>query len=457
MAKSPGIFIVDPDPDTRYQIAQMVPETGFTVSGQAGLGTEAVASVTEAAPEIILCAMKEPVSRVVQTIESISYALPDTPIIVYSDTTDLDIIRKAILAGARNFLSSPIRLDELKRSLSATLEAEERRHVRSAGNSILGPQGAIITVFGAKGGVGKTTVAGNLAVALVRQAGQSCVLVDADDSFGDAAANLAVTSERTLIDALRASDDDDGDLKSCLAYHESGLAIVSAPTDPLEWRDVGPEQVEKMLHRLARHFDVVLVDTSGTLGDVSQAALRHWADGGHLRVYRTPGGHRRFLREDVMAFTDSGATPPDASNSDALEGSALRRIRRRLHQESVSSQSWHSSMDSEGRFRMRLFGRRLLSLLAQETPPGHRRQEALDEAYQLGRQYGSEMAEKSVSLKDTVEAFIFFRKMVLESADSNAWTRILELADRVLVGVTESYEDRLSRPAATEQGAEAAN
>lgn len=99
-------------------------------------------------------------------------------------------------------------------------------------------------------------------------------------------------------------------------------------------------------------------------------------------------------------------------------------------------------MDSEGRYRMRLFGRRLLSLLVQETPPGHRRQEALTEAHQLGRQYGSEMAEKTVSLKDTVEAFIFFRTMVLESADSSSWTRILELADRVLVGVTESYEDR---------------
>ena len=273
MAKFPGIFIVDPDPDTRYKIAQMVPETGFTVSGQAGLGTEAVASATEARPEIILCAMKEPVSRVVQTIESLSYALPDTPIIVYSDTTDLDIIRKAMLAGARNFLSSPIRLDELKRSLSATLEAEERRHVRSADNSILAAEGAIITVFGAKGGIGKTTVASNLAVAFVRQAGQSCVLVDADDSFGDAAANLAVTPERTLVDALRVLDDDDGDLKSCLAYHESGLAIVSAPTDPLEWRDVRPEQVEKMLHRLARYFDFVIVDTSATLGEVSQAAL----------------------------------------------------------------------------------------------------------------------------------------------------------------------------------------
>ncbi len=190
--------------------------------------------------------------------------------------------------------------------------------------------------------------------------------------------------------------------------------------------------------------------------DVSQAALRQWADGGHLRVFRTPGGHRRFLRDDVMAFTNSGSASTDSNNPDALEDSALRRIRRRLHQQSVASQSWHSSMDPEGMYRMRLFGRRLLSLLAQDAPTGHRRQEALTEAYQLGRQYGSEMAEKVVSLKDTVEAFIFFRTMVLESADSGSWTKILELADRVLVGITESFEERFSGPNTTEQSAAAA-
>ena len=93
---------------------------------------------------------------------------------------------------------------------------------------------------------------------------------------------------------------------------------------------------------------------------------------------------------------------------------------------------------------MRLFGRRLLSILTQEPPPPPRRKEAVSEAYLLGRQYGTEMAEKSVSLKDTVEAFIFFRTMVLDSGDSSSWSRILELADRVLVGVTESYEEKIS-------------
>jgi hypothetical protein len=93
---------------------------------------------------------------------------------------------------------------------------------------------------------------------------------------------------------------------------------------------------------------------------------------------------------------------------------------------------------------MRLFGRRLLSLLAQQPLPGRRHQEALAEAHLLGQQYGAEMAERGVTLKDTVEAFIFFRKTVLDSATSSAWGRILELADRVLVGATESHQDQHS-------------
>ena len=178
--------------------------------------------------------------------------------------------------------------------------------------------------------------------------------------------------------------------------------------------------------------------------DVSQSTLRQWADGGYLRVYRTPGGHRRFMRDDLVVFVDGSAPQPPINNHIALEGSALRRIRRGLHQEAVLRQPWYQSVDADGRDRMRLFGRRLLSLLAQQPLRRPRRQEAVSEAHLLGRQYGAEMVDRGVALKDTVEAFIFFRTMVLDSAPSDSWSRILELADRVLVGVTESHEERLT-------------
>jgi excisionase family DNA binding protein len=178
---------------------------------------------------------------------------------------------------------------------------------------------------------------------------------------------------------------------------------------------------------------------------VNEATLRQWADSGYLRVYRTPGGHRRFSQDDVLGLTQQTSTTLDAEAREKLEGSALRRIRRRLSHEDVARQSWYQSVEEEGRDRMRLFGRRLLSLLLQESPPRRRRQEALDESLMLGHEYGAEMAERGVSLKDTIEAFIFFRSIVLDSANSRSWGQILELADRVLVGVVESYQKRVSR------------
>ena len=178
---------------------------------------------------------------------------------------------------------------------------------------------------------------------------------------------------------------------------------------------------------------------------VSQVTLRQWADAGHLRVYRTPGGHRRFSREDVLALTRRPSPSPAPESPDKLEGTALRRIRRRLNHEEVARQPWYQSVEEAGRDRMRLFGRRLLSLLLQEPPQRRlsgRRQEVLAEALMLGHEYGAEMSERNVPVKDTVEAFIFFRTLVLDSTNSRSWGQILELADRVLIGVVESYEKR---------------
>ena len=178
--------------------------------------------------------------------------------------------------------------------------------------------------------------------------------------------------------------------------------------------------------------------------DVSDTTLRQWADAGHLRVYRTPGGHRRFLRQDVEALTRTPRPAPEPFREDSGEAPALRRIRRRLTQESVTQQPWFQAVEPEGNDRMRLFGRRLLSLLMQESGPRRRRQELLSEARMLGQEYGSEMIERNVALTDSVEAFVFFRTMVLDSAPAASWSRILETSDRVLAGLCASYQHSFS-------------
>lgn len=186
-----------------------------------------------------------------------------------------------------------------------------------------------------------------------------------------------------------------------------------------------------------------------SLLQVNQTTLRQWADQGHLRVYRTPGGHRRFSRDDVLALTQRTTPVPASRDSKAnSEDSALRRIRRGLHHHDVTSQPWYQSIEEEGRGRLRLFGRRLLSLLVHPDLSGQRRQrqEALAESRLLGQEYGAEMADRGVALTDTLEAFVFFRTMVLDSTDPQAWGPMLELADRVMVGMAEGYQRRQMHP-----------
>lgn len=186
-----------------------------------------------------------------------------------------------------------------------------------------------------------------------------------------------------------------------------------------------------------------------SLGEVSralsinEATLRQWADRGRLRVYRTPGGHRRFLREDVESLLPNApARPPLDTDAEDL---ALRRIRRKLSQIDRSEQYWMDSFQAEGRDRMRLFGRRLLSLLLQNGLIGHSRRkgETLSETHMLGHEYGSEMAARGVPLTDSVQAFLFFRQAVVDAVPPERLYQVVEMSDRVLLGLIAAYNVRM--------------
>ena len=178
--------------------------------------------------------------------------------------------------------------------------------------------------------------------------------------------------------------------------------------------------------------------------EINEATLRQWADRGRLPVYRTPGGHRRFLREDVEALMAGGGGVAAAEFDP--EDLVLQRIRRKLSQTDVSEFPWMESFQAEGRDRMRLFGRRLLSLLLRDGLEGgsRRRGETLSETHMLGNEYGSEMAARGVPLTDSVQAFLFFRQAVVETVQPERLRQVVEISDGVLVGLVDAYNSRLA-------------
>lgn len=275
MARVPEVLIVDQDAQGRYEVKQLVKQAQLGFAGEAGFGTQAVSLATETKPDVIFCAMSTPPDRSLRTIESLLDVLPETPVIAYAQKEDVEAVRQTMLAGARDFLLIPATPNRLLESVRSVLESEERKRLRLSGQSKgLGPKGLVVSVFGAKGGVGKTTIATNLGVALASSFGQSVAIIDADNSFGDVAASLELRPDAGIVDLVKDLESIDRDrLPGYLARHSSGLSVLCAPRQSLRWREVTPDRLRRAIEILARQFDIVLIDTASNLSDLSLAVL----------------------------------------------------------------------------------------------------------------------------------------------------------------------------------------
>jgi excisionase family DNA binding protein len=191
---------------------------------------------------------------------------------------------------------------------------------------------------------------------------------------------------------------------------------------------------------------------------VDESTLRRWADTGHIRAFRTPGGHRRFAEPDIRALLESGSTNGERYRE--VGDMAISRIRRQLHQQPTRDASWLAVVSEASKERLRPLGRRLAALAAEYLGKRTHRSGLLDDARALGREYGHELASSGLSLAQAVEAFIFFRRSLDEATKQAANKRslsanealgareqVIALADQVLVGLTEAYEEDVSPPA----------
>jgi pilus assembly protein CpaE len=274
VAKTLAALVIDQDVQSRYEMKQVVRSCGLSLAGEAGLGIEAMSTARDTHADLILVAVNEPMERPLQTVESLVSLLPDTPVIVYSSATEIESVRRTMLAGARDFLPRPVKPEMLRDSVLKTMEAAENRRLRHTGESAPATAGTVVTIFGAKGGIGKSTLSTNLAVALAQQSDQPVVIVDLDNGFGDIAGMLDIKPDRTLFDLSRDIDKvGREDLKKYVVRHEmSGLDVLAGPS-LLDWRKLTPDDVRRVVELLARTYDKVVLDTAGTLNEISELAV----------------------------------------------------------------------------------------------------------------------------------------------------------------------------------------
>ena len=187
---------------------------------------------------------------------------------------------------------------------------------------------------------------------------------------------------------------------------------------------------------------------------INETTLRHWANAGRVRTFRTVGGHRRFAREDIESLASNRTGSRGSVANGDLPDSTLDRMRRQISRRRGQPDQWLDRFDDEGKGRMRVLGRTMVALATDYLTERRRRTELAEEARYLGLEYGRELASREVGLSDAVGAFIFFRNSLHEalryseaqpSIESGSSPGVRVLEDEVLVGIAQAYERTADR------------
>jgi pilus assembly protein CpaE len=284
-----NVLIVDDDAETRKNVARLLQfENDINVVGTARTGKDAIKQTISLDPDVVLMDINMPDMDGIEATELIQEQAPVSQIVILSVQGDTNYMRSAMLAGARDFLTKPPKGDELVTVIRrAGQKAKEKRQESIYGGrgtgSLSDPRGTtvqlsglgkIITVYSPKGGVGKTTVATNLAVALHSQE-TPAIIVDANLQFGDVVVFLNERGRNSIIDLTPHAEHLDTELVEDVVIHhkQSGIDILSAPPHPEDAERVTGPQLVKVLQFLARLYAYVIVDTDSGLSDVTLDTL----------------------------------------------------------------------------------------------------------------------------------------------------------------------------------------
>lgn len=284
------VLIVDDIAETRENVRKLLQfESDIEVVGTARTGREGIQLSMEVSPDVVLMDINMPDIDGITATETIRAQSPHIQVVILSVQSDQNYMRRAMLAGARDFLTKPPMGDEL---ISAIKRAGEMAHVErekgakqqmamSAASGAGGfggytapVKGKVVLVYSPKGGTGCTTIAVNLAIALNNEDTRS-VLIDGNLQFGDIAIFVNEQGKNTIVDIAPRVDDLDVDIvDDILIKHEaSGIRILAAPQRPEMAEKVSPDQFVKVLQFMQKIYSYVVVDTSSILTDVILSAI----------------------------------------------------------------------------------------------------------------------------------------------------------------------------------------
>ncbi len=279
-------MIVDDITNTREDIKKLLYfEEDINVVGEAEDGKEAIRIAEELRPDIILMDVNLPRMDGITATEHISVKVPESAIIIISIQGEQDYLRKAMAAGARDYLVKPFSSSDLSETIRRvdSLTVKRRRFFLSEYEASekqaykVGEPSKTIVFFSGKGGTGKTSVACNFAVALAQLSREEVALIDADLQGGDLSLLLNLELVSTLADLVREDEIDLSTIEEYMIPHLSGVKVLPSPSAPDKAENIGGEHLKIILECLKEKYKYIVIDTAAHL-DRNLIAVLETAD-----------------------------------------------------------------------------------------------------------------------------------------------------------------------------------
>ncbi len=277
------VLIVDDITETRDHLTKLLGfEKDVEVVGAAASGAEALEMAAKFLPDIVLMDINMPEMDGIATTELLTARVPSSSVVMMSVQGEADYLRRSMLAGAREFLVKPFSSDELTASIRQVHAREREKIGRMAAPAVdrtsagTGASGRVVAVYSPKGGVGRTTIAVNTAVAAASEPGREVVLVDGSFQFGDVGVLLNLNprnkSIADLIPELEAGGEPES-LDTFVVTHSTGTKVLLAPPSPETAELVTPAAIRRVLEVLRAKSDLVIVDCAAAFNDSTLAIL----------------------------------------------------------------------------------------------------------------------------------------------------------------------------------------
>jgi len=270
MVMGAKILIVDDEPHVLRAMVYALRRAGYEVV-TAQNGEQALSKVHSEHPDLMILDVMKPGMNGLEVCQRLrkQQETASLPIIILSAGSQVDDKVRGFEAGADSYVTKPVALSEIIARVAALLQ--RRAQLTDAA---VAAKGQTFAVYGAKGGVGTTFVAVNLAVALRQVSNKSVVLVDANLQFGDVGLALNMRPDHTLLDLRPYLGQLDSELlDSVLVSHSSGIQLLLASLDLEANVSMSPQLLGQVLAKLEETFDYVVVDTWTVLDERTQAVL----------------------------------------------------------------------------------------------------------------------------------------------------------------------------------------